>query len=191
MQWIVCCICFCFFFPCSGGLVVWGFWGPDAYLGSSSVDPLSRFTQTSAMGLECVLTFMLLFTILSVAQQGSIIGVNGSLAVGSVIAVCVGLGAEITGGSMNPFRSLGPAIINGPIKDVWPMVAGPIIGKAQKKRKKKQRTNTHVRSRAPSVNADIVFYFVCALFRHCLFFPPLFSCLRRAPCCRCDLCVVQ
>jgi len=112
----------------AAGGVIQAFYGPDAHLGSSFVDESSRFTDVSAMLFESLLTFILVHTILSVTQLGHLIGEHAALAVGAAIAVDVGIGAEVTGGSMNPFRSLGPAIVNGPLDEVWPMVAGPFIG---------------------------------------------------------------
>lgn len=114
-----------------GGALVRGFFGQDrAYFGTNYVDPASRFTEVSGMMYEALLTFFLLLTILGVATRGGIVGLHAALAVGSVIGLNVALGAGLTGGSMNPFRSIGPGLISGPRSSLWPFVAGPFIGTA-------------------------------------------------------------
>lgn len=84
--------------------------------------------MVSAMMFEALLAALLVFVVLNVTQSGGIVGLQAAIAVGSVITIDCGIGHEVTGGSMNPFRSLGPAIVNGPLEEVWPMVAGPFIG---------------------------------------------------------------
>jgi len=110
------------------GGVIKAFYGPQAYNATSAVDPTGGFTDVSAMMFEAMLTFFLVFTILNVSQRGHVIGPIAAFAVGAVIAMDISLGAGITGGSMNPFRSLGPGIINGDTFQVWVFFAGPIIG---------------------------------------------------------------
>ena len=113
---------------CAGALLR-GFYGEEnAWRATNFVAPLSRLSELAGMTFEICITFMLVFVILSVSQRGKVIGVHAALAVGATIGLAVALGANITGGSMNPFRSLGPAIVNGPLYTVWPCVVGPIIG---------------------------------------------------------------
>jgi glycerol uptake facilitator-like aquaporin len=50
------------------------------------------------------------------------------LAVGATITVCGFVGGELTTMSMNPARSIGPAIVSGDATDLWVYVAGPIVG---------------------------------------------------------------
>ena len=47
---------------------------------------------------------------------------------GFALAVCVMIGLSYTGTSVNPWRALGPGIINGYRPDLWVYVAGPFLG---------------------------------------------------------------
>jgi aquaporin Z len=86
------------------------------------VDPLA------AVVLEAVLTFLLLTVILGTADRFRVVGTNAALAVGATIAMCGLIALPIEGASMNPARSLGPALVAGRLGDVWIYVVGPVIG---------------------------------------------------------------
>ena len=81
-----------------------------------------------ALLLEAVLTLLLLSVILGTADRFRVVGPNAALAVGATIAVCGLIALPIEGASMNPARSLGPAIVAGRLADVWLYVVGPAIG---------------------------------------------------------------
>ncbi len=78
--------------------------------------------------MEIVLTLLLLTVILGTATRNRLIGPNAAIAVGGTIALCGLIGLPISGASMNPARSLGPALIGGDTAYWWVYVVGPMIG---------------------------------------------------------------
>jgi MIP family channel proteins len=84
--------------------------------------------QPTAVAVEVFLTWMLLTVILGTADRFRIVGPNAALAVGATIALCGLIAEPLTGASMNPARSLGPAIVSGHLADAWIYVLGPVIG---------------------------------------------------------------
>ncbi len=84
--------------------------------------------STVAFQMEAMLTMILVFVILGTAKEHRIVGRNAALAVGATIALCGMIGSPVSGASMNPARSLGPAIVSGHLEDVWIYIAGPMLG---------------------------------------------------------------
>ena len=80
------------------------------------------------MVMEMILTFLLVTIILGTAHDRKVVGPNAALAVGFTIALDGLWGASISGASMNPARSLGPAIIAWNLKDQWIYIIGPGAG---------------------------------------------------------------
>jgi aquaporin Z len=80
-----------------------------------------------AAGLEAAMTALLVLTIF-VFVSSRWTAHWTPLAVAAVIAVLVWQGAPYTGTSLNPARSLGPAIVSGRFTDYWVYVAGPLSG---------------------------------------------------------------
>lgn len=80
--------------------------------------------------LEIVLTFLLMTVILSVSTGAKEKGITAGIAVGSVIALEALFAGPICGASMNPARSLSPAVISGHLEHLWIYLAGPMIGAA-------------------------------------------------------------
>jgi len=78
--------------------------------------------------MEIVLTVGLVSVILGTASGARNVGSNAALAVGGYIILAGLWAAPISGASMNPARSLGPAIVGGHWTDWWAYVIGPIIG---------------------------------------------------------------
>lgn len=83
-----------------------------------------------AVGVEAVLTFLLMLVIIAVATDRRANGAIPGLAIGLIVVVDVMIGGAVTGGSMNPARSLGPALFGGstPLSAYWVYVVGPITG---------------------------------------------------------------
>lgn len=83
-----------------------------------------------AVGLEAALTFFLMLVILSVATDKRVNGAVPGLAIGLTVVCGVLIGGPITGGSMNPARSLGPALFAGgaALSHYWIYVIGPAVG---------------------------------------------------------------
>lgn len=83
-----------------------------------------------AVSMEAVLTFFLMLVIISVATDKRVNGAIPGLAIGLTVVFDVLIGGPITGGSMNPARSLGPALFAGgsAIANYWIYVMGPSLG---------------------------------------------------------------
>lgn len=77
---------------------------------------------------EVLLTFLLLFVVLNVSEGAKEKGITAGIAIGSVITLEVLVGGPISGASMNPARSFGPALVGGDWTAYWIYVAGPILG---------------------------------------------------------------
>jgi aquaporin Z len=84
----------------------------------------------TSMVMEIILTFLLVTIILGTASDRKIVGTNAALAVGFTIALDGLFAAPISGASMNPARSLGPAIISWTFDSQWVYVVGPCAGAA-------------------------------------------------------------
>jgi len=78
--------------------------------------------------VEIVLTAILLFVILNVTQGAKEKGITAALAIGGVIAFEVICGGPVSGASMNPARSLGPALVSGHFESLWIYFVGPLLG---------------------------------------------------------------
>jgi aquaporin Z len=84
----------------------------------------------AALGLEVLLTLILLTVILGTADRYQVVGPDAAIAVGATIALCGLVALPLEGASMNPARSLGPGIATGQLGDLWLYVVGPVIGGA-------------------------------------------------------------
>lgn len=80
--------------------------------------------------LEFVLTLLLMFVILSVSTGGKEKGITAGIAVGAVIAFEALFAGPISGASMNPARSLAPALVSGQLGSLWIYLAAPVLGAA-------------------------------------------------------------
>lgn len=80
--------------------------------------------------LEAILTALLMFVILSVSTGAKEKGITAGIAVGSVIALEAMFAGPITGASMNPARSLAPAIVSGQLESLWIYLVAPVVGAA-------------------------------------------------------------
>lgn len=78
--------------------------------------------------LEIVLTAILMLTILSVSTGSKEKGVTAGIAIGAVIALEAMFAGPICGASMNPIRSIAPALISGHLEHLWVYIAGPLLG---------------------------------------------------------------
>lgn len=78
--------------------------------------------------LELILTLFLMFVILSVSTGSKEKGLMAGVAVGAVIALEALLGGPISGASMNPARSFGPALVTGNFHHLWLYLTAPILG---------------------------------------------------------------
>lgn len=78
--------------------------------------------------LEIVLTFILMLTILFTSQGSKETGTMAALAIGGVVLLEAMFAGPICGASMNPARSLSPAIVSGNIESLWVYLTAPILG---------------------------------------------------------------
>ena len=78
--------------------------------------------------LEFILTFILMFVILNVSTGSKEKGITAALAVGGVVAFEATFAGPICGASMNPARSIAPAIFSGDLTHLWLYVVATILG---------------------------------------------------------------
>jgi aquaporin NIP len=84
----------------------------------------------SALVYEGLLTAMLMFVIVAVATDTRAVGAAAAIAIGGTIGLDALVGGSITGASMNPARSLAPALVAGEWRDFWIYAIGPVLGAA-------------------------------------------------------------
>lgn len=80
--------------------------------------------------VEFILSFVLMFVIMSVATDSRAVGELAGIAIGTTVALCAFVGGPLTNASMNPARSIGPAILSGSIDNLWLYILAPILGAA-------------------------------------------------------------
>ncbi len=78
--------------------------------------------------LELILTFILMFVIINVASGSKEQGMFAGLAIGSVVLLEAMFAGPICGASMNPVRSLSPAIVSGHLEHLWVYLSAPVLG---------------------------------------------------------------
>lgn len=81
-----------------------------------------------AFVLEGVLTFFLMLTIIHVAHGSKEQGMFAGLAIGSVVLMAALFAGPICGASMNPARSLAPALMSGNLQSIWIYLTAPVLG---------------------------------------------------------------
>ncbi len=84
----------------------------------------------TALLYEAILTAFLMFVIIAVATDTRAVGAAAALAIGGTVGLDALFGGPITGASMNPARSFGPALASGTWTDFWIYLVGPIVGAA-------------------------------------------------------------
>ncbi|KAE9602939.1 hypothetical protein Lal_00050231 [Lupinus albus] len=85
-------------------------------------------SNLQAFVTEFIITFYLMFIISGVGTDDRAIGEMGGIAVGSTVLLNVMIAGPITGASMNPARSLGPALIHSEYRGIWVYLVSPILG---------------------------------------------------------------
>jgi aquaporin Z len=106
-------------------LVLRATFGDLAHLGATL--PGAGFTTTQAFVIELVLSFGLVSTVLGTASSAQNLGPLSAVGVGAYIALAGLWASPVSGASMNPARSLGPALIGGDTHDLWIYLAAPVI----------------------------------------------------------------
>jgi MIP family channel proteins len=105
-------------------LVIRSSLGTDAHLGAT----LPSGSQAQSFVWELVLTFFLMFVIMAVATDTRAVGEAAAIAIGGTVGLDAMFGGPISGASMNPARSLGPALVGGDLHALWLYIAAPLIG---------------------------------------------------------------
>ncbi len=82
----------------------------------------------SAFVYELVLTAFLMFVIMAVATDTRAVGAAAAIAIGGTVALDALFGGPVTGASMNPARSFGPALVASEWTDFWIYVLAPLLG---------------------------------------------------------------
>ncbi|HEY6276399.1 MAG TPA: aquaporin [Streptosporangiaceae bacterium] len=111
---------------CLATLLLWALIGKQGSAGLTL--PGSGISTTTAFLWEMVLTTGLVSVILGTASGAQQIGPLAAIGVGSYIALAGLWGAPVSGASMNPARSLGPALVLGDWTSWWAYLAGPVAG---------------------------------------------------------------
>ncbi|MEO7319822.1 MAG: aquaporin [Chthoniobacteraceae bacterium] len=101
-----------------------GLFPTDATLGAT----LPAGPPGQSFILETVLSFLLMLVILSVSTGAKEKGITAGIAIGGVIALEAMFAGPICGASMNPVRSLAPALVSGHLEHLWIYLAAPLLG---------------------------------------------------------------
>jgi MIP family channel proteins len=102
--------------------------GDTAHLGVTL--PIGTGGSWQSFGLEVLLTFFLMFVIMAVATDTRAVGQAAALAIGATVALEALFAGPISGASMNPARSLGPALVSGTWAAQWVYLTAPLLGAA-------------------------------------------------------------
>ena len=89
---------------------------------------LPAVPMTQAFVMEVLLSFILMFVILNVSTGHMEKGIMAGVAVGGTVALNAMFGGPLTGASMNPARSLGPALLSQNLDTIWIYLAAPVVG---------------------------------------------------------------
>ena len=100
--------------------------GNVAHLGATL--PASGFTPWRAFWMEALLTFFLMFVIMAVATDTRAVGQAAALAIGATVGLEALFAGPVSGASMNPARSLGPALVSATWTAQWVYLFAPLLG---------------------------------------------------------------
>jgi glycerol uptake facilitator-like aquaporin len=108
---------------------LWNPGGAGESLGNTTVNVALGMSAVRAFAVEAFLTFFLVIAVFGTAidDRGPFAKTAG-LTIGLVLVFDILMGGPLTGASMNPARSLGPALATGDLSDIWVYFAGPIGG---------------------------------------------------------------
>jgi aquaporin NIP len=100
--------------------------GNIAHVGAT----LPSGSQAQSFLWELLLTFFLMFVIMAVATDTRAVGEAAAIAIGGTVALDALFGGPVSGASMNPARSIGPAFVSGDLHALWLYIAAPLAGAA-------------------------------------------------------------
>lgn len=105
-----------------------GAWILSAMLGGVQVWDGPQVPIRQAFWCETIFAFLLITVILSTARQNKLIGHNAAVAVGTTLIAIGMLAGPLSGGVVNPAKSLGPALVTGDLHNIWLYIVGPFLG---------------------------------------------------------------
>ena len=113
-----------------GALATWATFGDAARtVGNlAATIPGPDVGAGTAVLVEALVTFLLVFVVVSVATDDRVHAGLAPVAVGAALAVAVLVAGPVTGGAVNPVRALGPALVAGQFSALWVYLVGPLIG---------------------------------------------------------------
>ncbi|HEX3556119.1 MAG TPA: aquaporin [Thermoanaerobaculia bacterium] len=126
-------------FQIAGGILAafvlaWVLGGTGTGLGATTLahglqvkDVTINVTPAIGVVLEAILTFFLVNAVMNAGISGKA-SVPGGLAIGLTLTFCILMGGPLTGASLNPARSIGPALATGNFSDLWVYLVGPALG---------------------------------------------------------------
>jgi MIP family channel proteins len=85
-------------------------------------------SDLQSLVIELILTFILMFVIMAVATDTRAVGEAAAIAIGGTVALEAMFAGPICGASMNPARSIGPALASGQLGSLWVYLVGPVLG---------------------------------------------------------------
>ncbi len=85
-------------------------------------------SQGQSFVWELVMAFFLMYVIVAVATDTRAVGEAAAIAIGATVGLDAMFGGPISGASMNPARSIGPAIVSGEFRALWLYVVAPVVG---------------------------------------------------------------
>ena len=110
----------------TAALVLRGSLGNIAHVGAT----LPSGSQAQSFLWELVMTAFLMFVVMAVATDTRAVGEAAAIAIGATIGFDAMFGGPISGASMNPVRSIGPAVVSGDLHALWLYIVAPVIGAA-------------------------------------------------------------
>ncbi len=87
-------------------------------------------SDLQSLALETVMTAVLMFVIAAVATDTRAVGEAAAIAIGATVGLDALFGGPVSGASMNPARSIGPALVSGHLGSLWIYIVGPMVGAA-------------------------------------------------------------
>jgi aquaporin Z len=105
-------------------LAIWGGWATNVHVGATVPN---EGGPLAALAAETAMTFFLVYLILNFVDRPHLMVFTGA-AVGILVAFFVFVEAPVSGASLNPARTLGPAVVGGIFTHLWIYLVGPLLG---------------------------------------------------------------
>ncbi len=108
----------------AAALVLRGSLGDVAHVGATT----PAGSQGQSFLWELIMSAFLMFVIMAVATDTRAVGEAAAIAIGGTIGLDAMFGGPVSGASMNPMRSLGPALVSGDLHALWLYLTAPVVG---------------------------------------------------------------